>query len=84
MSNVTVTKSIEISKIVIYPNPVKETIYLSNITETEYEIFDILGKSISKGKTSVNEISVNSLSKGIYILKIKNGENITNQKFIKE
>ncbi|MET3045681.1 T9SS type A sorting domain-containing protein [Flavobacterium covae] len=82
-SNLSIVNN-EINKIAIYPNPVKETIYLSNITETEYEIFDILSKSISKGKTNVNQISVNSLSKGIYILKIKIGENIINQKFIKE
>lgn len=74
----------EINEIAIYPNPVKEIIYLSNITETEYEIFDILGNSISKGKTIINGINVNSLSKGIYILKLKNGENLITKKFIKE
>ena len=74
----------EKNKINIYPNPVKEIIYLSNITGTEYEIFDILGKSITKGKINESQINVNSLSKGIYILKVKKEEKIFNQKFIKE
>lgn len=74
----------EKSKINIYPNPVKETIYLSNIGETEYEVFDIIGKSILKGKTNENQINVNSLLKGVYILKIRTEEKIFNQKFIKE
>ena len=67
----------------IYPNPVKEIINLSNITETDFEIYDILGNLVSKGK-SQNQINVSSLTQGIYILKLKNGENIFNQKFIKE
>lgn len=74
----------EKNKINIYPNPVKETIYTSNITDVEFEIFNILGKSILKGKTNENQINVNSLSKGIYILKLKKGDVIFNQKFIKE
>ena len=49
----------EKNKINIYPNPVKEIIYLSNITGTEYEIFDILGKSITKGKINESQINVN-------------------------
>ena len=67
----------------IYPNPVKEIIHLSNITETDFEIYDILGNLVSKGN-SENQINVNFLTKGVYILKLKNGENIINQKFIKE
>ena len=78
------TNDFEQNKISIYPNPATENIYLSNCTGTEYEIFDILGKSITKGKINENQISINSLSKGIYILKVKNEEKIFNQKFIKE
>jgi len=74
----------EKNKINIYPNPVKEIIYLSNITGTKYEIFDILGQSITKGKINESQINVNSLSKGIYILKLKSDANTINQKFIKE
>jgi uncharacterized delta-60 repeat protein len=82
-SNLSVDEN-EINKIEIYPNPVKEKIYLSNITESEYEIFNILGNLVSKGKSGINEISVNTLSKGVYILKLKNRENSITKKFIKE
>lgn len=71
-------------KSTIYPNPVKEAIYLSNITKAEYEIFNILGESISKGISNENQINVNSLTKGIYILRFKDEDVIFNQKFIKE
>ncbi|MFV8379565.1 T9SS type A sorting domain-containing protein [Flavobacterium sp. LB3R33] len=74
----------EQNKIKIYPNPVKETIYISNTTKMEYEIFDVLGKIVLKGSGNVNQINVNSLTKGIYFLKLKNEANTINQKFIKE
>jgi hypothetical protein len=62
---------------------VRETINLSNITKTDFEIYNILGKLVLKGN-SENQINVSSLTKGIYVLKLKDGENTINQKFIKE
>lgn len=72
------------NKINIYPNPVRETIYLYNVGQIEYEIFDILGKSILRGINNENQINVNSIENGVYILKLKTREKISNQKFIKE
>ena len=83
-SNTLGNENFEKDKSTIYPNPVKEAIYLSNITKAEYEIFNILGESILKGISNENQINVNSLTKGIYILKFKNEDVIFNQKFIKE
>lgn len=74
----------EQNNISIYPNPVRDNIYLSNIEKVDYEIFDMLGKLILKGKQNENQINVNSLTKGVYILKVKNEKNTFNQKFIKE
>lgn len=71
-------------KISIYPNPVKETIYFSNLKKIEYEIYDVIGKIVQKGKVDENQINVSPLTKGIYILKLKSGTNIITQKFIKE
>lgn len=68
----------------IYPNPAKEVVYIENFSNIEYEIFDIIGKSISKGISNENQINVNSLTKGIYILKLKKDGEILKQKFIKE
>ena len=67
----------------IFPNPVNETIYIPNISNFNYEICDFLGKIVIKGNNE-NQINVNSLSKGIYVLKLKTNERTINQKFIKE
>ena len=72
-----------LNKISFYPNPVKETIYISNLKISQFEIFDLLGKLVSKGN-SENQINVSFLSKGVYILKLKDGKNTINQKFVKE
>jgi uncharacterized delta-60 repeat protein len=78
------TEQFENEKIIIYPNPVKETLYISHIENTDYEVYDILGKLILKGKTVDNKINVTSLKNGIYILKLKKEKNTINQKFVKE
>lgn len=78
------TNQFEQNKIKVYPNPVKEIIYLSNIEKVEYEIVDITGKSILRGISNENNINVSNLEKGIYILKMKEKGNIINKRIIKE
>ena len=73
-------------QIALYPNPVTNQLNIellnnqSNINN--YKIFDINGRLILNGKLSngLNQINVENLSKGLYIL---SAENI-NQKFVKE
>jgi hypothetical protein len=72
-----------LKNISFYPNPVKESINLSSIEYSQFEIFDLLGKLVLKGN-SENQINASSLTKGVYVLKLKDGENTINQKFIKE
>ncbi|WP_332020082.1 M1 family aminopeptidase [Kaistella sp.] len=66
----------------IYPNPVKEKMSVSGIhKDTVYEIFSMDGKMIKTGTYSSGKtIDVNTLTKGVYLLKIEN----QNLKFIKE
>ena len=66
----------------VYPNPVKDQLSVAGITKSQkYEIYSLDGKMIKNGNYSSDKtIDVNSLSKGIYILKIDN----QNLKFIKE
>jgi len=64
----------------IYPNPVKDILYISgNFGKEDYEIVNTEGKLLMKGNLKT-EISVARLQKGIYFL--KTAGNIT--KFIKE
>ncbi len=71
----------------IYPNPVIDFINIPNTINTEsttFEIYNLLGQNLLKGNIDNSVINVASLPKGIYLLKMENGKNTINQKFIKE
>jgi aminopeptidase N len=70
------------SKIQIYPNPVKNTLTILGLKETDnFEIYSIDGKRIKSGSyLPTSNLNVSDLSKGVYIFKIA-GQNF---KFIKE
>ena len=69
-------------KIKVYPNPVNNILYIENIADSNYEIYDITGKIVLNGIG--NQINVSSLEKGVYFLKVILEEKIITQKFIKE
>ncbi|MBD0832420.1 DUF7619 domain-containing protein [Aestuariibaculum sediminum] len=70
------------SGLYIYPNPVKNQIHLKgkSINQTKYFVSDLLGKPIKSGYVFNNEIDVQDLSHGFYVLKISNRKPI---KFLK-
>lgn len=70
------------NEIRIYPNPVKDQLSVDGITKDEsYEIFSVDGKLVKSGMLSAkNSVGVNTLPKGVYLLKIAE----KNLKFIKE
>lgn len=75
-------KSIKNESVGIYPNPVKDILYLKNMKskDSNAEVIDISGKIIMKLLINNNKVDVSSLVKGTYFLKI--GE--ASHKFIKE
>jgi uncharacterized delta-60 repeat protein len=86
-STVLSTNNFDKNDFAIYPNPVKDIININlqgRNTSLEYVIYDMSGKKITSNKLLENKIDVSSLSKGIYILKIKTGEKIFENKFIKQ
>lgn len=82
--NLSINENSPENKINFYPNPVKELIFLSDFIDSDYEIYNLLGTIVLKGKSKDNYINVNQLAKGIYVLKLHKNGNIINQKFIKE
>lgn len=68
-----------------YPNPTTDgKIYItssSTASNKEVEIFDVLGKSVLKANV-VRELNVSSLSAGVYLIKIKEGENTVTRKLV--
>ena len=73
------TKSLEIeNQITIYPNPANDMIFISplNPKDIEYEIFDLIGRSLGKGRLSSNQgIEVSKLEKGVFLLKLQTVDN---------
>ena len=69
----------------IYPNPVNETLYISGKKIQYFIIMDSLGKNILEGKTlEDNSININYLNKGVYFIKLISKGNLQVLKFIKK
>ncbi len=70
----------------VYPNPVNEILMIKGIaTDSKFEILDVTGKSILEGNynASMGYINVETLIKGIYLIKINYNNEIVTRKFVK-
>ncbi|MBL4643883.1 MAG: T9SS type A sorting domain-containing protein, partial [Flavobacteriaceae bacterium] len=73
-----------LDNISIYPNPSKELIQVSGISIEQICIIDNLGRKVLTQKNSSNQIRINELTTGIYILKIVSiDKRVFSKKFIK-
>lgn len=71
----------------LYPNPVKEKLYIKGGTEfNHYQITEITGRTIRAGKISSNTLSIetNDLPSGHYLLRLNGSGKTFTLKFIKE
>jgi hypothetical protein len=68
----------------IYPNPTSDILNISGISGNEFEIYNAVGQKVSRGKISDQKVNVHELTKGVYFISIKDKENITRLKFIKQ
>ncbi|TLX27029.1 T9SS type A sorting domain-containing protein [Chryseobacterium indologenes] len=59
-----------ITDIKLYPNPVKDILYISNTTSEDYKIFDMGGKLIDSGKLQRSSVNVSGLVKGAYMIQV--------------
>jgi len=61
----------------IYPNPSNGLFHLqSNLMhQFTYEVYELSGRMVSKGFSNQNEINLNHLENGIYLIKLNNQEN---------
>lgn len=74
-----------IEGLTIYPNPASSgKIYINSKStlDKKIEIYDVLGKKVLEITTSNKEISISNLNAGIYIIKIKEGDNTATRKLI--
>lgn len=75
-----------LSQLELYPNPTSNAFMLS-VDAKKVEIYSITGQLIKTENNSIanKEISISNLSKGIYIVKITNADNLSvSKKLIKE
>ncbi len=73
------------NEVKIYPNPTKNIIQIENKSEIEkIKIFNYLGKEVLTQTRNNNEINVENLSKGIYLIEIYSENQKVYKKFIKE
>ena len=69
--------------LIIYPNPTDNTLFIKgNQNLMKVSVYNMLGKEVLS-KMNTNNIDVNVLPKGVYIIKISDGVGQTNRKFIK-
>lgn len=68
-----------------YPNPVSNgKIYITSklSLDKEITIFDVLGKKVLQTILNSRELNISTLSPGVYIIKIKEGESTATRKLI--
>ena len=72
----------------IYPNPANDHITidfgnLDNVEGWNIKIINILGQEVLSQPMNTDKINVSELSKGVYIIRVSDGVNQTDKKFIK-
>lgn len=73
------------SEVSIYPNPASNVLNFNNISgNAVISIYDLTGKQVLNQTNTNNQISVNSLTNGVYIIKIIDNSQIETAKFIKQ
>lgn len=69
----------------VYPNPVANgKIYISSKSSApkDVEIYDVLGKRVMQTTLSTKELNITALNPGVYIIKIKEGDQRATRKLI--
>lgn len=76
------TKNTNIS---VYPNPTSDIINISSENKIEsYKIISVDGKTIEENNLTSNQINVENLQEGTYLLKLKLADKVITKKFIKK
>lgn len=76
------------NKITIYPNPVKDVLCIStkDLVGAELEVINLMGESIITKtlELETTTLKVQSLNKGVYIIRISIGDKTINYKLVKD
>lgn len=82
----TYIQSFDLNNLKIYPNPIKNVLFLENYeADSNFKLYDILGSEIIIYNVKGGEINLAELKSGVYILKYETkNKRIYNYKLIKE
>lgn len=73
---------------VIYPNPASEEVNITfkEAIDTEFTVYDIFGKRMSKTSSNQANVSlpISELASGVYFLQLKSGDAVMTRKFVKQ
>ena len=76
-------ENVTYSLLKIFPNPVKNSLYISGDTSSyNIKIYSLLGQLVMAA-SNVDEVDVSSFTKGVYLIKISNENSTTTKRFIK-
>ena len=76
-------ENVTYSLLKIFPNPVKNSLYISGDTSSyNIKIYSLLGQLVMAA-SNVDEVDVSSFAKGVYLIKISNENSTTTKRFIK-
>ncbi|WP_445735939.1 ELWxxDGT repeat protein [Mariniflexile sp.] len=70
----------------IYPNPAKDILTIKNLSNQTINcitVLDMTGKTVIKQEVSLNQINIETLKQGMYLVQIKVNEQFVVLKFIK-
>lgn len=71
--------------ITIYPNPVKDVLYIQSKTEiVKAEVYDAAGRIVTSVNVKGNSVNVSDLTRGSYIIRLSAKDKTVIQKFIKD
>lgn len=75
-------ENIAAGEINVYPNPATDVIYVANAEGAQVSVFDMNGRMVNSVESaSANQaIDASSLAKGMYIVRIVDGQNVTTKK----
>jgi hypothetical protein len=85
--NVGLTENSLVSQVGVYPNPAtdKVTVYVNNASnDSQIQVLNALGQVVitSNDVTEKNELNTESLTKGIYFVRVGSGKNFTTSKLV--
>lgn len=80
-----VNDNVKANAIQVYPNPAVDLLNITKVSDkATYTIFNMAGQAVSKGKVTNNKVQVSQLEKGVYMIAVDNGGEVSQVKFIKK